>query len=168
MYQIYFILEWHSTSFGLSFHPSSGVQDCTYSNRHMSDTAVCLLAGTRQQADSGMFDICLLLYVQSWTPDDGWKDSPKHVVSFQNKIIWHTGASSWFYYRNAQVTFGEKYKWLRPSLCHHYQSHYLHPLRPKYLLQQPIPKHLQPTFLCQFKRPNQKPIQKIQQNYMSA
>jgi len=26
-----------------------------------------------------LFDICLLLYVQSWTPDDGRKDRPKHV-----------------------------------------------------------------------------------------
>ena len=26
-----------------------------------------------------MFDICLLLYVQSCTPDDGRKDRPKHV-----------------------------------------------------------------------------------------
>jgi len=26
-----------------------------------------------------LFDICLLLYVQSWTPDDGRKDHPKHV-----------------------------------------------------------------------------------------
>jgi len=26
-----------------------------------------------------LFDKCLLLYVQSWTPDDGWKDCPKHV-----------------------------------------------------------------------------------------
>ena len=25
------------------------------------------------------FDKCLLLYVQSRTPDDGWKDRPKHV-----------------------------------------------------------------------------------------
>jgi len=67
-----FCLESHSTCFGRSFRPSSGVQDCTYSNRHVSNrycrllasvrtvcpsiirssrlycwTAVCLLAGTR-------------------------------------------------------------------------------------------------------------------------
>jgi len=34
-----------------------------------------------------LYDKCLLLYVQSWTPDDGWKDHSKHVVSFQNKMI---------------------------------------------------------------------------------
>jgi len=28
----------------------------------------------------------ILLYVQSWTPDDGQKDHPKHVELFQNKI----------------------------------------------------------------------------------
>ena len=26
-----------------------------------------------------LFDKCLLLYVQSWTPDGGRKDRPKHV-----------------------------------------------------------------------------------------
>ena len=41
------------------------VQDCT-------DTAICLLA-------KYLFDKCLLLYVQSWTPDDGRKYRPKHV-----------------------------------------------------------------------------------------
>ena len=39
-----FILEWHSTCFGRSFRPSSGVQDCTYSNRHLSNRYCCLLA----------------------------------------------------------------------------------------------------------------------------
>ena len=41
---IYFILERHSTSFGRSFRPSSEVQDCTYSNRHLSNRYCCLLA----------------------------------------------------------------------------------------------------------------------------
>ena len=66
--------------FGWSFHPSSGVQDCTYSNQ--TDTAVCLLASSQHC----LFDICLLQYVQSLTPDDGWKDCPKHVVCYSNKI----------------------------------------------------------------------------------
>ena len=44
MYQIYFIFEWHSTCFGRSFRPSSGVQDCTYSNMHLSNIYCCLLA----------------------------------------------------------------------------------------------------------------------------
>ena len=35
---------WHSTCFGRPFLPSSGVQDCTYSNRHMSNGYCCLLA----------------------------------------------------------------------------------------------------------------------------
>jgi len=37
------ILEWQSTCFGRSSHPSSGVQDCTYSNRHMSNRYCWLL-----------------------------------------------------------------------------------------------------------------------------
>ena len=40
-----------------------------------TDTAVCLLASRQQY----LFDICMLLYVQSWTPDNGRKDRPKHV-----------------------------------------------------------------------------------------
>jgi hypothetical protein len=33
-----------------------------------------------------LFDICLLQYVQSLTPDDGRKDRPKHVECYSNKI----------------------------------------------------------------------------------
>ena len=54
-----FTLEWHSTCFGRSFHPSSGVQDCTYSNRHLSNRYFCLLA-SKQTAVS-----VWLLYVPS-------------------------------------------------------------------------------------------------------
>jgi hypothetical protein len=41
-----------------------------------------LLTGSRQQY---LFDKCLLLYVQSWAPDDGRKDRPKHV-EFHSKM----------------------------------------------------------------------------------
>jgi hypothetical protein len=50
-----------------------------------------------------MYDIYLMLYVQSWTLDDGRIDRPKHVprrVLFQNKINLRYCASVWFYYRN--------------------------------------------------------------------
>jgi len=43
-------------------------------------------------------NIYLMLYVQSWTPDDGWKDRPKHVEWYS--INSKNCASSWFYYRN--------------------------------------------------------------------
>jgi len=37
----------------------------------------------------------------SLTPDDGWKDRPKHVeCCYQNKINLRYCASGWFYYRN--------------------------------------------------------------------
>jgi len=95
MYQINFILERHSACFGQSFHPLSGVQDCAYSNRHLSNTAACLLA-CRQPY---LFDKCLLPYAQSWTPDNGRKDCPKHAECCSKiKLIWYIGASSWFYY----------------------------------------------------------------------
>jgi len=42
------------------------------------DTAVCSLASRQQY----LFDKCLLLYVQSWTPDDGRKDRPKYVECY--------------------------------------------------------------------------------------
>jgi len=34
--QFFEFIEYHSTCFGRSFHPSSGVQDCTYSIKYMS------------------------------------------------------------------------------------------------------------------------------------
>jgi hypothetical protein len=86
-----FILVKRSTCFGWSFRPSSGAQDCTYSNRHMSNSCCYLL----------LFDICLLLYVHSWARDDGRKDHSKHVERFtgiNNLRNW--GASCWVYYRN--------------------------------------------------------------------
>jgi len=47
----------------------------------MSDTADCLLASSQKY----LFDKCLLLYVQSWTPDDERKDRQKHV-EFYSKM----------------------------------------------------------------------------------
>ena len=49
-------------SFRTVFPSSSGVRDCTYDNRHLLN-GYC----------------CLLLYVESRTPDDGRKDRPKYV-----------------------------------------------------------------------------------------
>ena len=46
-----FILGRHSTCFGRSFRPSSGVQDCTHSNRYLSNRYCCLLA-SKQSAVS--------------------------------------------------------------------------------------------------------------------
>jgi hypothetical protein len=54
------------------------------------------LVPSHSHQQAGMFDIHLLLYVQSWTPDDQWKDRPKHVVLNKNQWIWETGASGWF------------------------------------------------------------------------
>ena len=68
-----FILVKRSTCFGRSFHPLSGAQNCTYGNRHMSNSC-CYL----QQP----FGICLLPYVQFWAPDDGRKDRPKQLERF--------------------------------------------------------------------------------------
>jgi len=115
MYQINFILEWHSACFGQSFRPLSGVQDCAYGNRHLSNRYGCLLASKQAAVfdrhlsnrygcllaskQAAVFDKCLLLYAQSWTPDNGRKDCPKHAECRSKiKLIWYIGASSWFYY----------------------------------------------------------------------
>ena len=48
-----FILVKHSTCFGRSLRPSSGAQDCTYSNRRMSNSCCyLLLAGMRWACSS--------------------------------------------------------------------------------------------------------------------
>jgi len=74
------------------FRPSSGVQDYTHSIRYMSYRLVdCLLAGMRlnsfhlvpaSKQSTDLYDIYLMLFVQPWTPDDGWKDCPKHVERY--------------------------------------------------------------------------------------
>jgi len=90
--QIYFILEWHSTCFGRSFHPSSAVQDCTYSNQ--TDTATCLLTG---------ISVCTVLNCWWWmerlsetcrghSTRFGKFDTLMHLVGVIIEIIlWWTG-----------------------------------------------------------------------------
>ena len=98
----------HSTCFCRSFHPSSGVQDCTYSFRYMSYSFVgCLQADTRWTSmefhlvpaciqATNLYDIYLKLYVQSWTPDDGRKDRTKHVEwsSINLKVVHLVGLTT--------------------------------------------------------------------------
>jgi len=96
MYQS--ILFWIDTlCFGRSFRPSSRVQDCTYSNRHMSNR-YCFLLVSKQTAVS-----VWLLYVQSWTPDDGRKDRPKHVqcqfkIKYSDTLVHLVGFTRELYY----------------------------------------------------------------------
>ena len=84
MHQI--ILFWNYTlhvSDGLSVHHQE-LKTVHTATGHMSNRYCCLLASgyekelmaSRQQY---LFDICLLLYVQSCAPEDGRKDRPKHV-----------------------------------------------------------------------------------------
>jgi hypothetical protein len=93
---IFQFIEYHSTCFGRSFRPSSGVQDCTHSIRYMSYRLVDCLAAELQfhlvpasKQSTNLYDIHLMLYVQSRTPDDGRKDPPKHVewYSVNSKIV---------------------------------------------------------------------------------
>jgi len=82
MYQIYFILFWNDTlhvSDVLSVHHLEFQIVHTARGICQTDTALCLVAGTLASRQQYLFDICLLLYVQYWTPDYGRKDRPKHV-----------------------------------------------------------------------------------------
>ena len=86
---------WNDTlhvSDGLSFHHQE------FKTVHTAtDTAVCLLASRQQY----LFDKCLLLYVQSLTPDDGRKDRPKHEECHSKTNKFDTLVHLvYFYYRN--------------------------------------------------------------------
>ena len=81
---IKFILFWNDT---LRVSDSLSVHHQEFKTVHTAtDTAVSLLAGPLASRQQYLFGICLLLYVQSRTPDDGWKDRPKHVEC-HSKII---------------------------------------------------------------------------------
>jgi hypothetical protein len=83
--KIFEFIEYHSTGFGRSFCPSSGAQDCTYSIKYMSYRLVdCLLASSQRTCMA-----CTWCCVESWTPDDGRKDRPKHVEWYpiNSKIV---------------------------------------------------------------------------------
>ena len=73
---VFEFIEYHSTCFGWSFRLSSGVV-----------IQVRWLLASKQSTNQ--YDIHLMLYVQSWTPDDGLKDRPKHVewYSINSKIV---------------------------------------------------------------------------------
>jgi hypothetical protein len=73
-----FILFCSSTlhvSDGLSIHPQESETVHTASGIRQTDSADCLIGSSQQN----LFDIYLMLYVQSQIPDDGRKDRPKHA-----------------------------------------------------------------------------------------
>jgi len=82
MHQFFrFILFCGSTlhvSDGLSVHRQGSKTVHTASGICQTDSADCLLASSQQN----LFDMYLMLYVQSWTPDDGRKDRPKHAECY--------------------------------------------------------------------------------------
>jgi len=84
MSQIYFILEWHSTCFGRSFHSSSGIQACIYSNRHLSNRYCCLLASKQTAVPVWQMPVAVYTGLNSWW----WMERPSETcrVSFQDEI----------------------------------------------------------------------------------
>jgi len=76
---IKFILFWNDTlhvSEGLSVHHQDFKTVHTATGIRQTDNRSSYLTGKQSHY---LFDICLLLYVQSRTPDDGRKDRPKHA-----------------------------------------------------------------------------------------
>jgi len=86
-----------TTCFGRSFRPSSGVQDCTYSNRNMSNRYCYLLASvpaSKQVAVSvGHTDlpvaVCTVLNSWWWTerPSETCRVSCKNKFFYDSSII---------------------------------------------------------------------------------
>ena len=86
--------------FGRSFRPSSGVQDCTYSYRHLSNRYSCLLASKQTAVSVWQMLVAVCTVLNSWWRTE--RSSETCRVSLQNKInFWYIGASNWFYYRNS-------------------------------------------------------------------
>jgi hypothetical protein len=87
-----FILFCSSTlhvSDGISVHHQESETVHTASDICQTDSADCLLAGTRcsisfrlASSQQNLFDIYPMLHVKSQTPNDGRKDRPKHVECY--------------------------------------------------------------------------------------
>jgi hypothetical protein len=60
-----------------------------------------LVPASKQSTKLYDIRVYLILYVQSWTPDDGWKDVPKYVEWYSVNL--KNCASSWFCYRNISI-----------------------------------------------------------------
>jgi len=87
---VYFILEWHSTCFGRSFRPSSGVQDFTYSNRHLSNR-YCWLLASKQAVSSislvalctGLFEMIFGVQLSSGNSAPNWGNNHHLTIPFE-------------------------------------------------------------------------------------
>jgi len=91
-----FISVRRSTSFRRFFHLPSGVQNCSYNVKYLSDRYCYLLVAAG--SSNG-------LYVQFWAPDDGRKNRLKYVEGLTeiNKL-WHV--ASWLYCANILAMHG--------------------------------------------------------------
>jgi hypothetical protein len=92
---IFKFIEHHSTCFGWSFCPLSGVLDCTHSIRYMSyRLADCLLASI--QLTCRTYTWCCLHSLELPMMDEKTVRNMQSVI--YNKL--KKCASSWFYYKN--------------------------------------------------------------------
>jgi hypothetical protein len=76
-------LEWHCTGFWRSFRPSSGVQDCTFSNSH-SWSRYCFLLTSKQTAVSvWQMPVAVCTVLNSWW----WTERSSETCSVF-KFLW--------------------------------------------------------------------------------
>ena len=80
-----------------------------FASGHLMELQFHLVPASKQSTN--LYDIYLMLCVQSWTPDDGRKDRPKHVEWYS--INSKNCASSWFYHR--KLIYSYLYQTIR---CH--------------------------------------------------
>ena len=99
---IFEFIEYHSTCFGRSFCPSSGVPRL-YIQHQVYVIQVSWLLASKQSTNQ--YDIYLMLCLQSWK-SWWWTERPSETcrVIF-NKL--ENCVSSWFYYRNTHTPINE-------------------------------------------------------------
>jgi len=82
-YRKLIILVKRSTCFGRPFRPSSGAQNCVYSDGiSQTAAATCCYRSSYSSPIAAAVWHTPLLYTLFWAPDDGRKEGPKHVVRF--------------------------------------------------------------------------------------
>jgi hypothetical protein len=108
---IFEFIKYHSTCFGRSFRPSSGVQDCTHSIMYVIQVSWLLASGHEVPASkqsTNLYDIpdavCTVLNCRWWTERPS--GTCRVVI---NKL--ENCAASCFYYRNTAKYRCQSYNW---------------------------------------------------------
>jgi len=89
MYQIYFWMTFCVKYSGWYFRLSSGVRNCTYSNRHLSSRYCCLLASKQTAVSAWHMPVAVCTVSNSWW----WTERPSEICNAEchskiNLIHW--------------------------------------------------------------------------------